>query len=168
VPEGNIELAQNTSESHYLASAADTIDRSQALIEDLLTPAREGDNVDETESVELAEVAERSWQTTDTQQARLDVDTPRVIEADRSRFQQLFENLSRSSVEYGGNDVTVSVGLLDDGSYVADTGPGIPESDREGVFEVGYLITEDGAGFGLLVAVLALIGVGLLGRARVG
>jgi signal transduction histidine kinase len=41
---------------------------------------------------------------------------------------------------------------LDPGAvHVADTGPGIPESDREDVFEAGYSTTEGGTGFGLRI-----------------
>jgi signal transduction histidine kinase len=151
VAEGHLELAAETCESDYLARATDAIDRSQALIDDLLALAREGDRVDETEPVELTKVAENSWQTVKTRQATLDVDTTQVIEADRSRIQQLFENLYRNAIEHGGDDVTVSVGAIDDGFYVADTGPGIPESDREEVFEAGYSTNEDGTGFGLRI-----------------
>jgi signal transduction histidine kinase len=122
-----------------------------ALIEDLLILAREGNQIDEIESIGLANVAKNSWQTVKTRQATLDVDTSQVVEADRSRLQQLFENLYRNAVEHGGDDVTVSVGVIDDGFYVADTGPGIPESDREEVFEAGYSTNEDGTGFGLRI-----------------
>jgi signal transduction histidine kinase len=34
---------------------------------------------------------------------------------------------------------------------VADDGPGIPESDRLGVFESGYSTAPDGTGFGLTI-----------------
>ena len=47
--------------------------------------------------------------------------------------------------------MTVSVGAIEDGFYLADTGPGIPESDRENVFEAGYSTNEDGTGFGLRI-----------------
>jgi signal transduction histidine kinase len=94
--------------------ATDAIDRSQAIIDDLLALAREGDRVDETEPMELAEVAE-SMQTVEMRQATVDADTPQVIEADRSRLQHLFENLYRNAIEHGGNDMIVSVGAIDDG-----------------------------------------------------
>jgi signal transduction histidine kinase len=119
----------------------------------------------------------------DTEQATLETDTTRAVEADRSRLQQLFENLYRNAVEHGstsppsqtpedavehgstspssqtpedavehgGHDVSVSVGVTADGFYVADTGPGIPESDREEVFEAGYSTAEEGTGFGLRI-----------------
>ena len=151
VAEGHLELAQETCESDALATAADAVDRSQALINDLLALAREGEEVAEVEPVTLADVAERGWQTVDTELGTLNVDVSRVVEADRSRLQQLFENLYRNSVEHGGADVTVSVGAMDDGFYMADTGPGIPDSEREAVFEAGYSTNEDGTGFGLRI-----------------
>jgi len=47
--------------------------------------------------------------------------------------------------------VTVTVGSLEDGFYVADDGPGIPEADREKVFESGYSTDGDGTGLGLAI-----------------
>jgi PAS domain S-box-containing protein len=47
--------------------------------------------------------------------------------------------------------VTVTVGELADGFYVADDGPGIPESERETVFEPGHTTLDDGTGFGLSI-----------------
>ena len=58
---------------------------------------------------------------------------------------------SDDTAEHGGADVTVTVGALDDGFYVADDGHGIPESMRETVFEAGYSTAEDGTGFGLRI-----------------
>jgi signal transduction histidine kinase len=46
-------------------------------------------------------------------------------------------------------DVTVTVGPTADGFYVEDDGPGIPESERDRVFEGGYTTTDGGTGFGL-------------------
>ena len=54
-------------------------------------------------------------------------------------------------MEHGGDDVTVSVRTIDDGFYVADTGPGIPEGDREEIFEAGYSTNDEGTGFGLRI-----------------
>jgi PAS domain S-box-containing protein len=60
---------------------------------------------------------------------------------------------SDDAVEHGATnaDVTVTVGTLDDGFYVADDGPGIPNSERAAVFESGYSTTPDGTGFGLAI-----------------
>jgi PAS domain S-box-containing protein len=151
VAESYLELAQETGESEHITKARDAIKRSQTLITDLLTLARQGDQVDETDSVALANVADECWDTVETAAATLTVDATQSIKADRSRLKQLFENLYRNAVEHGGDDVTVSVGAMDDGFYVADTGPGIPESERADVFEAGYSTNEDGTGFGLRI-----------------
>jgi hypothetical protein len=47
--------------------------------------------------------------------------------------------------------VTVSVGTLDGGFYVADDGPGIPPEHRDDVTERGFSTAEDGTGIGLSV-----------------
>jgi signal transduction histidine kinase len=68
-------------------------------------------------------------------------------------LQQLFENLFRNALEHGETVETVAVGALGDGPgfYVADDGVGIPESERDEVFESGYTTNEDGTGFGLAI-----------------
>ncbi|ELZ39867.1 signal-transducing histidine kinase/response regulator [Halorubrum californiense DSM 19288] len=151
VAEGRVELIRDECASDHIDDVAQALDRMDALIEDLLTLAREGSRVDEVEQIGLANVATNSWQSVKTRQATLDADAPQVIEADRSRIQQLFENFYQNAIEHGGDDVTVSVGVIDDGFYVADTGPGIPDSEREDVFEAGYSTNEDGTGFGLRI-----------------
>jgi two-component system OmpR family sensor kinase len=56
----------------------------------------------------------------------------------------------RGGCEDGGEDtVTITVGRTDDGFYVEDDGPGIPEDEREKVFETGYSTDPEGTGFGL-------------------
>jgi signal transduction histidine kinase len=56
-------------------------------------------------------------------------------------------------VEHGSTDdespLSVTVGALPDGFYVADDGIGIPESEREHILEFGYTTAEDGTGIGL-------------------
>ncbi len=44
------------------------------------------------------------------------------------------------------------IGKLDEGGfYVEDTGSGIPQGDREAVFEPGHTSAADGTGFGLTI-----------------
>ena len=56
----------------------------------------------------------------------------------------------------GDGGVTVRIGEItgeDDGFgfYLEDDGPGIPDDERERVFEAGYTTAEDGTGFGLAI-----------------
>ncbi|SDJ23701.1 Signal transduction histidine kinase [Halovenus aranensis] len=145
-----LELAQDECDSGHLDAVAQAHERMDVLIEDLLTMARQGEHIGEMEPVALGELVERCWRTVDTAAATIDtVDTAR-IQADRNRLQQLLENLVRNAVEHGGDDVTVSVGILEGrGFYIADDGAGIEESDRKTVFETGYSTSDEGTGFGL-------------------
>lgn len=152
VAQGRIELARDQYDSEDLDSAAHAVDRSLTLIDDLLTLAREGESVSNVETVDLAEICENCWQTVETDDATLSIEADQTIRADRSRLQQLLENLMRNAIEHGGENVTITVGDLDDGFYVTDNGPGIPEEEYEDVFEAGYSTTDEGTGFGLNIA----------------
>lgn len=80
-----------------------------------------------------------------------DADSLGHVEADRERLQRLLENVFTNAIEHGGESVTVSVGPLEGGFYIEDDGPGIPESERRAVFDVGYSATDEGTGFGLSI-----------------
>jgi signal transduction histidine kinase len=149
VAAGKIKLAQEECESPHLDEAADALDRMETLIGDLLTIAREGTQVEETEATTLGAIAEESWSCVGTADATLRTETEQSIQADPSRLKQLLENLVRNAVAHGGEDVTVTVGELEDGFYVADNGPGILAEERDEVFEAGYSTTAEGTGFGL-------------------
>lgn len=151
VAEGRLQLAREECDSEHLDDVARAHDRMAKLIDDLLALAREGQTAIETESVDLGRAVETCWQTVDTAAATLVVNADRPVRADRSRLQQLLENLVRNAVEHGGSTVTIGVGELDEGFYVEDDGPGIPPERWDDVLDMGYSTTEGGTGFGLSI-----------------
>ncbi|WP_436344294.1 ATP-binding protein [Natronorubrum sp. FCH18a] len=167
VAEGRLELACEETDSEHLEDVATALERMETLIDDVLALSRQGDAVSDPEPVPLSELAETCWETVATAEATLVTDTTRTIRADRSRLRQLLENLFRNCVEHGstnsrprvddcvehGDDVTVTVGALENatGFYVEDDGRGIPEAERETVFESGYSTGETGTGLGLAI-----------------
>ncbi|MFC7057645.1 two-component system sensor histidine kinase NtrB [Halovenus salina] len=149
--QSRLELAQADCGSLHLDNVSNAIDRCQALVEDLLTLARSGDAVGTREPVALSELAQECWQTTPSADATLAVETDLTISADRSRLQQLLENLLRNAVKHGGREVTVTVDERVDGFYVADDGTGIPDKKHDELFQAGYSTADDGTGFGLAI-----------------
>lgn len=149
--QGKLDLLEADCESDHLDGLRRGLDRIDALIEDLLELARQGDAVGEPEPVDLGTLAQRSWKTVETGEAALDVQCDEQLYADRSRLKQLLENLYRNAIDHGGDDVNVTVGSLDTGFYVADDGPGIPEGQRDEVLAPGYSTSEEGTGFGLSI-----------------
>ncbi|WP_136717065.1 PAS domain S-box protein [Halorientalis salina] len=147
-----IEAARETGDlDEHLGAAEGSLHRMNRLIEDVLAFAKQGQTTPNLELISLDAVARRAWDSVDHETATLRVDADEIIKADHDRLLQIFENLYRNSVEHGGPEVTVRVGLLDGGGgfYVEDDGPGIPESERDHVFEMGYSNESDGTGFGL-------------------
>lgn len=128
-----------------------SLNRMEAIIEDVLTLASQGKSISDTESVSLRARAEEAWGNVDTAEASVHIDCDRWIDADPERLLQLFENLFRNAVEHGGEDVTVTVGADESSFYVADDGPGIPDDERDSVLESGYSTAEEGTGFGLAI-----------------
>jgi PAS domain S-box-containing protein len=128
---------------------ATALDRIEELIDVMLVTARGTDSVIDWEAIELADVAAEVWADVTVDDADLVVDTTRTIEADPIHFQHFLENVVTNAVEHGGPDVTVRVGSLEDGFYVEDDGPGIPEPEHGQVFEPGYTTEKGGIGLGL-------------------
>ncbi|MFB6101160.1 MAG: PAS domain S-box protein [Haloplanus sp.] len=180
VAEGHLELARDAGDCDHLDAAADAHERMATLIDDLLALARQGEAAVEPSTVDLASLADLSWRHVETGTATLVTDTARTIRADSSRLAQLFENLFRNSVEHGspnspatpddaadhgstdghpdaeggespGDGLTVRVGDLDGGFYVADDGSGIAPDNRERIFEAGVSTTAYGTGLGLRI-----------------
>jgi signal transduction histidine kinase len=148
---GYIELARETGEMSHLHNATEALTRATRLLDHLKQLSEEGRDIADPKPVDLRVVAAAAWRAIETDDATLDIAGTQTIMADKVRLQQLFENLFRNAVEHGGPAVTVRVGLLAErGFYVADDGPGIPEGDRETVFEMGH--SGDGStGLGLTI-----------------
>ena len=151
VAQGYLELAAEDCDSEHIEKVERAHDRIQELIEDILMLAREGEVIGELTHVDLADCCEACWRNVETGDATLRVETDAGIIADESRLRQLLENLVRNSIEHGGDDVTVTVGDLDDGFYVEDDGPGIPEDVRATLFETGTSTKSEGTGIGLRI-----------------
>jgi PAS domain S-box-containing protein len=151
VAQGRLQLAMEDCDSEHLAAVATAHDRVGTLIEDLLAVSRTDKQVSDTERIDLARLSETCWQMVPTANATLVTETDHYLLADRSRLQQLLENLIRNAVENGGEDTTVTIGELDAGFYVEDDGPGIPTEERTQVLETGISTTPGGTGIGLSI-----------------
>jgi signal transduction histidine kinase len=85
----------------------------------------------------------------------LDPEIP-VFDADPDRLQQVIINIIKNAIEASpeGGSVEIRTGL--DGASVViavgDTGPGIPDADRERILEPFYSTKEKGTGLGLSVS----------------
>jgi signal transduction histidine kinase len=92
----------------------------------------------------------------------LDISIPAavMVHADPVRLRQVLRNLLENAIKYGGDQVLVD-GRLDGSHFrmvVTDNGPGVPESDRERIFDHFEQLTKgdsrvsQGVGLGLPIA----------------
>ncbi|WP_435551868.1 histidine kinase N-terminal 7TM domain-containing protein [Natrinema sp. CGMCC1.2065] len=158
VSKGYLELLEEEYDPAYVRTVAESHERMEQLIDDVLTLARQGQRGLDPEPVALAAVAHEAWSTVDTAGATLSVVDERTIVADRTQLRQLLENLFRNAIDHGGRsgaetdgrDLTVTVGTLEGGFFVADSGTGF-EGDPEEIFDSGYTTSERGTGLGLSI-----------------
>jgi len=181
VASGRLELARMDRDSEHLETAATAIERMETLIDRTLTLARSGHVISDTEAVDLAELVDSCWDAVPTGDAALENEATAVIDADPDRLRHLFENLFRNAVEHGstgnrtqsddsvehgstrsrpgaddtieraGTDMTIRVGAMEGGFYVADNGSGIPPAKRDAVLDDGYTTTDGEGGLGLAI-----------------
>jgi signal transduction histidine kinase len=139
------------------------IDRFQTLVEDLLEISRFDAGVVrlELEEVHLAELVMQavSHSSDDDVPVELEADLAGVVvNADKRRIVRLIANLLDNARRYGGGATSVSLRRVGDEVQIAveDKGAGVPEQDRELIFErfnrgsaAGRRGASDGVGLGL-------------------
>ncbi|WP_135306482.1 sensor histidine kinase, partial [Haloarcula amylovorans] len=135
-----------------VAYVTEAFDRIEDMIDVMLVMTRGQDAVGERNPLSLADVAQDAWDEGGTPEATLDIELDGVIQADETYLRHLFRNLFENAVQHGGRDVTVEVGELDNGFYVADDGVGIPGEHRDVVFDTGFTTAGDKGGTGLGLA----------------
>lgn len=146
------EMARTTGDETYLDSIEREHERMDQMIDELLTLAKEGESVSETETIDISTLVAEAWEPFGCPEDSLEVpDSGISVTGDRSRILRLLENLLRNSDEHCESPVTVTLGQTTDGFYIADDGPGLDETDREQIFEPGYTTATDGTGFGLTI-----------------
>jgi len=154
VAKSAIEVARDQgAEADALDQVETAHERMETLIDDLLTLAETGQDLDPDalEPITLSTVAEAAWTTVAADDAGLVVVDDGTVIADASRLRQLLENLCANSVEHGHSPVTVRIGTCSEGFYVEDDGPGIDPADRDAVFDPGHSGRTDGTGLGLRI-----------------
>ncbi|SEW25791.1 sensor histidine kinase [Halobacterium jilantaiense] len=168
VARGHLQLGRESGDEQHFQEVDGALDRMEDIIDDLLTLAREGETAPDAEPVSLAAAAHTAWEfvAASDVDATLDVEEDTTVTANETALIRLLENLFRNAVEHGsnpevettgeppddgGSGVTVRIGATADGFYVSDDGPGVPDTDRETVFESGYTTSADGTGFGLSI-----------------
>ena len=151
IDEDGLDAEDADTAAQHLGQIRTSHNRMEAIITDILTIAREGKTVEATDTVSLATAARDALANVETKDATLTVVGDRRLQADRSKFLSILENLLRNALDHGPDDVTLEVGATDGGFYVADDGPGIPEEHAEDVFEYGYTTTDEGTGLGLSI-----------------
>jgi len=150
---GYLDLVKETGNVEQLDPAINAADRMEKLLNDLLTLAREGRAVGETEPTDLEDVVTGAWESVETYDATLELvgfETDTTIEADESRLKEAFENLFKNAIVHAGEDVDMRVEVDDGMVFVADDGPGIPEDEQDKIFEHGHT-GGNGTGLGLSI-----------------
>lgn len=153
VAQGQLELAREDVDDGRLEAVARSLDRMDALLEDVRELSSNGGTFAEVTTVDLARLARTTWRTVRAEDVTLTLADPPTVRADPARLQQLLENLLWNAVEHAGEGVTVTVGGLADGDgfYVADDGCGIDPAEREHVLEQGFSTADEQTGFGLWI-----------------
>lgn len=149
--DGYLAVAREQRDPEAFDTCQTAIDRMERMIADTLLLARDGDADVDPCAVSLPDVADACWDAVDAPEARTDVTTDQRVYADEDRLRALVTNLFRNAVEHGGTEVTITVGGLADGFFVADDGVGIPPGEREAIFDDGHTTGASGVGIGLTV-----------------
>ncbi|WP_425499219.1 sensor histidine kinase [Natronosalvus rutilus] len=151
---GYLEAYRDSGDPAHADEVEHALDRMERLTGEMLELARHGRIVDSVEPVDLAAVVDRAWRNVPIDDAVLKHDLEGVTYGDSERVQAL-ENLFRNAGEHGlertAGGGRIRVERIPRGFAVEDDGPGIPDSRKDEVFDLGYTGSVDGTGYGLYI-----------------
>ncbi len=163
---GQLELLGDDPQEHRetLGLVTDELDRMSRIVEDLLALAKaeQPDFVDPhpLDLVEFVDALAAKGASLSERPVATETVIPAVVQADEQRLAQAMMNLIRNAIEHTPTDARIHVGALAAHGelriWVRDDGPGIPEPERERIFDrfarggSGRRST-DGAGLGLAI-----------------
>lgn len=170
-----MEMLAEEEEYDYRLSQVEMIDKDiealNTLIDEIMTYAKleQGMPSLDIQSIDIAgvlEQVERETQALKTQKT-IELFAPAsdvVADAERRYLHRVVQNLVGNAVRHCDEKVRISGGIYDDGeAYVCveDDGPGIPEEDRERVFEAFARLddsrTRASGGYGLGLSIVSRI-----------
>ena len=159
VVRGELTLLEASAPTDQVDSIEASLDRMEALVEDVLSLARQGEVVGDTTAVGLAAVTRQAWANVATGAATLTVDCEGVdVLADEFRLQELFENLFKNAIEHGSTDGDLHTRRNAAGSgsepseAESDGAEGAPGDDADdvaitvGALSDGFFVEDDGQG----------------------
>lgn len=144
-------VREQVDDEQYVETIDRNLDRMDTMIDEVLEISRQGTELENPEITSGKDLVETAWTFVDNEDATLVVEGDMQVETEPERLQRAFENLMRNSIDHGGRDVTVEIGFEDGLIYLEDTGPGVPDEHRDGLFEFGKTHSDDGTGFGLSI-----------------
>jgi PAS domain S-box-containing protein len=127
-----------------LTTVADAHARIETLVAEWLVAgndpaASDGDadgvTLTETTVVSLSDIAADAWETVGRDDAMLQIDALGSVEADPALLRDCLADLFGTVVRHGRTGVTVHVGPLSNGFYVATEGSDVPGAVREAVVD---------------------------------
>jgi signal transduction histidine kinase len=149
---GRLDLVSMECDSEHIEHVEKGLQQIEALADEGTTFVTVGREVSDREQLSLEEIGRDCWRYAGTQRGTLDIEET-TVEADAERLRRICNELVGNVFAHTEGPVTVEIGPLEHaaGFYVADDGPGIPEEEREYVFDRGYTTASDRDGNGLAI-----------------
>ena len=156
--------AEEIPEEGQREKAAHDLDDMTALIDDALAVAHGAAGHERREQVDVAEligslIADRGWREVELEFARTLTRSAPVVEADPVALRRVFTNLIENALRYAGRCwISIEACGPNVVVHIDDDGPGIPEVERQAVFEPFYRLEQSrsrvtgGSGLGLAIS----------------
>jgi signal transduction histidine kinase len=161
---GNLELVRSSVTDPVALSRLDKIDRSSRIILDQIRFTKEYQDMGTStpQWQKLAEIVRTNQQVREVKDLYMSETAARLSLYADPMLPKVFNNLIENTVRYGGKPPSIRIDCEPVGNGMRltyeDIGPGIPENEKERIFEKGF---GKGTGLGLFLSreILAITGI---------
>lgn len=153
---GYLDLIEDSDEvqEEYRENIEGSLEKMESIISDMELLADTMGEIDDVEEISLYEFFNNYKESEGFEGGHMDVKENldgKSILSNEGLFRRAVSNIITNAIDHNSSTINITIGSTNNGFFIEDDGKGIPQENKENIFEKGYTSTSDSTGYGLFI-----------------
>lgn len=152
IAQGYIDMIEDGGNNNQpIQKTKNALNKIENILDDVLDISTKTESDLTKQYLTIDSIANNCWNNIENENSNLYVKTNQSIFVNEKLVYRFFDNMFKNSIKHGGKNVDITIGSLNNGFYIEDTGDGIPDKIKSEIFNPNYTTSNTGKGLGLTI-----------------